>query len=128
MKVFWLAQEPIPPSQPKWDHFMSHTSLFPVPLLVSLGWEHTYASHIAFSFPKLGRILLCFPGFVPVQLIASSCFKFPLQCLLKAVFFIYDSKLLCHVAVCWQAAVALHSSCGGIFVVARVNCTHAILN
>lgn len=77
-------------------------------------------------FLKVGENLVLLPGSAPVQLIASSHFKFPLQCLLKAVFFIYDSKLVCHVAVCWQAAVPLHSSCGGIFAVARVNCTHAI--
>ena len=99
-----------------------------VPWPVSLGWKHAHIPHFAFSFPKLGGILSCLPGSVPAQLIASSCFKFPLRCLSKAVFFIYDSKRLCHVAGCWQAAVALHSSCGRIFVVATVNCAHAILN
>lgn len=103
-------------------------SLLLVPWPVSLGWKHAHIPHFAFSFPKLGRILSCLPGSVPAQLIASSCFKFPLQYLSKAVFFIYDSKRLCHVAGRWQAAVALHSSCGRIFVVATVNCAHAILN
>ena len=103
-------------------------SLLLAPWPVSLDWEHAHIPHFAFSFPKLGRILSCLSGSIPAPLIASSCFKFPLQCLSKAVFFIYDSKWLYHVAVCWQAAVALHSSCGGIFVVASVKCTHAILN
>lgn len=128
MKAFWVEiREPFHLPRPNGITLRPVHSDW-VPWAVSLDWEQVRGSQIVRSFPKLGRVLSCFPGSVPVRLIASSSFKFPLQCLLKAVFFIYDSKLLCHVAVCCKAAVALHSSCGRIFVVARVNCTHAIPN
>lgn len=62
---------------------MISSSLLLMPRPVSLDRQHAHVSHIAF-FPKLGKILSYLPGSVPVQLIASSCFKFPLQCLSKA--------------------------------------------